>query len=219
MTTPVLKYDEQGLIPAVLQDVGTGRVLMVAWMNQEAYDKTLETGRAHFWSRSRKELWEKGATSGNTQEVVSIQVDCDGDTLLVQVKPAGPACHTGEESCFFQTVKGEVPAGRIGFLAELDATIAKRKAQPVAGSYTNYLFDKGLDKILKKVGEEASEVIIAAKNGAKAEIAGEVSDVLYHLLVMLQETGVPLRDVLAELMRRHGAPRRPLPVDKPAPKE
>jgi phosphoribosyl-ATP pyrophosphohydrolase/phosphoribosyl-AMP cyclohydrolase len=209
-----LKYDENGLIPAVLQDVGTGQVLMVAWMNQEAYEKTVGTGRAHFWSRSRKELWEKGATSGNTQHVVGITADCDGDTLLVQVKPVGPACHTGAKSCFFENLSGEAPSGGIGFLAELESTIAERKSKPVSGSYTNYLLEKGLDKILKKVGEEASEVIIAAKNKQADQIAGETSDLLYHLLVMLQETGVGLREVVAELERRHGAPRRPLPADK-----
>ena len=208
-----LKKDAAGLVPAIVQDDATGEVLMVAWMNQEAWEATRRTRQTHFWSRSRGELWAKGATSGNTQEVVSAAVDCDADTVLVRVKPAGPACHTGARSCFFDKVplEGEATAGLgqgIGVLTALETLIRARKSVPEAGSYTNWLFEMGVDKILKKVGEEAAEVIIAAKNREPAPLVAESADLLYHLLVLLVNEGVPLDAVMAELAQRHGQPRR-----------
>jgi phosphoribosyl-ATP pyrophosphohydrolase/phosphoribosyl-AMP cyclohydrolase len=205
-----LKTDAAGLVPAVVQDADSGRVLMVAWMNGEAWRKTLETRRAHFWSRSRGELWEKGATSGHTQDVVAVSLDCDSDTVLVSVRPAGPACHTGSASCFFTPV-GEVtssPPRGLQALAWLEALIARRKKEPEDGSYTNKLFAQGLDRILKKVGEESAEVLIAAKNRSKPELVAESADLVYHWLVLLAEQDVALDDVCRELAERHGKPRR-----------
>lgn len=206
-----LKADAAGLVPAVVQDADSGRVLMVAWMNSEAWRRTLETRRAHFWSRSRGELWEKGATSGHTQEVVAAALDCDSDTVLLSVRPAGPACHTGAASCFFTEVPvgegGAVPRG-VNALAWLEALIARRQREPEDGSYTNHLLAQGLDRILKKVGEESAEVLIAAKNRSKPELIAESADLLYHWLVLLAEQGVALDDVCRELSERHGKPRR-----------
>jgi len=209
-SAPSPRFDEAGLIPAVIQDAATGQVLMVAWMNREAYRRTLSTRRTHFWSRSRRELWEKGATSGHTQEVVEVLLDCDADTLLVKVRPAGPACHTGRTSCFFQPVAGSAGESVFSVLSEIEAVIGDRRAHPRPGSYTNYLLEQGIDKICKKIGEEAAEVIIAAKNRHPAQVAAEASDLLYHLLVALCEQGVPLAAVYRELVRRHRArPPRP----------
>ncbi|MEG0309492.1 MAG: bifunctional phosphoribosyl-AMP cyclohydrolase/phosphoribosyl-ATP diphosphatase HisIE, partial [Eubacterium sp.] len=176
-----LKYNHHGLIPAVLQDYYTRQVLMVAYMNEESLAKTLETGNATFWSRSRKELWTKGETSGHFQEVVAIDYDCDADTLLIQVLPKGPACHTGNTSCFYRNLytNTEKLTGNVDILHILANQVQDRKDNPVEGSYTNYLFDKGLDKILKKVGEECTEIVIAAKNKEKEEIKYEISDFLY----------------------------------------
>lgn len=195
-------FDENGLVPAVIQDAQSGKVLMLAYMNKESLEKTLETEETWFYSRSREELWHKGATSGNTQKVLGIQLDCDGDALLVTVKPNGPACHTGEETCFYQNLFGEKPDLREVIHTIIDV-IAERKANPIDGSYTTYLFTEGIDKVLKKVGEEASEVIIGAKNNDKEEITWEVSDLIYHTLVLLNITGVSIDDIKAALYERH----------------
>jgi phosphoribosyl-AMP cyclohydrolase / phosphoribosyl-ATP pyrophosphohydrolase len=217
-----LKFDPTtGLIPVVVQDYQSKQVLMLAYMNEESLQKTLETGTTWFWSRSRKELWNKGATSGHVQHVVSIAYDCDADTLLVQVKQTGPACHEGTYSCFSRSLEfGQDTqttdmsdanadsalannANPYQILSELVETIAKRHAERPAGAYTTYLFEKGLDKILKKVGEETTEVVIAAKNLDNQELRYEVSDLIYHLLVLLRQAGLPFSDVLAELQKRH----------------
>lgn len=200
-----LKFNHHGLIPAVLQDYYTRQVLMVAYMNREALDKTLESGKATFWSRSRKELWTKGETSGNYQEVVAIDYDCDADTLLVQVLPKGPACHTGETSCFYRNLytNEEKATGNVDIIHKLAVQVQDRRENPVEGSYTNYLFREGVDKICKKIGEESAETIIAAKNDSKEELTYEASDLLYHLTVLLNNQGVTFDDLFAELTKRH----------------
>lgn len=244
-----LKFDEHGLITAVVQDDDTGEVLMVAYMNADSLAKTLQSGQTWFWSRSRQELWHKGATSGHTQQVVDVRLDCDGDALLVRVNPNGPACHTGERTCFYRSTeergakeaesKAEpresgrksstiqiadsplaplsvvnVAAMDLGILLQdLFKLIQERKDQRPEGSYTTYLFDSGLDKILKKIGEEATETVIAAKNTngreGRKELSGEISDLLYHLLVLMAERDVSLQDVLNELNHRAGKPANP----------
>lgn len=203
-----IKWNEQGLIPAVAQDVDSGRVLMVAYMNQEAFDKTVESGFAHFFSRSRNQLWKKGESSGNTLAVVAMAFDCDADTLLMQVRPAGPACHTGAVSCFFQEIQSfdGLPHGA-NVLTKLYEVIDKRKQQPLEGSYTNYLFDKGVDKICKKVGEEAAECIIAAKNGSVQELTYEAADLMYHLLVLLCQQNIRPETIFEELAGRYNKPK------------
>ncbi|WP_409227131.1 bifunctional phosphoribosyl-AMP cyclohydrolase/phosphoribosyl-ATP diphosphatase HisIE [Gudongella sp. SC589] len=194
-----IKYDKDGLVPAIAQDIATGEVLMLAYMNKEALDLTLETGIAHYYSRSRQCLWKKGETSGNIQEVRGFYYDCDGDTILLKVNQSGVACHTGSYSCFFNQVMGaETGADTI---SKLYGIIAERKANPKEGSYTGYLFEKGLDKILKKIGEESSEVIIGAKNN-KEELIYESSDLIYHLMVLLVDQGVTLEDIYMELKGR-----------------
>lgn len=200
-----LKFNHHDLIPAVLQDYYTRQVLMVAYMNREALDKTLETGKATFWSRSRKELWTKGETSGNYQEVVAIDYDCDADTLLVQVLPKGPACHTGETSCFYRNLytNEEKATGNMDIIHKLADQVQDRRENPVEGSYTNYLFREGVDKICKKIGEESAETIIAAKNDSKEELTYEASDLLYHLTVLLNNQGVTFDDLFVELTKRH----------------
>ena len=197
-----LKFDENGLIPAIVQDSTTKEVLMVAYMNAESLDVSLREGTTCFYSRSRRQLWRKGETSGNRQHIVSIRYDCDGDALLIEVVPDGPACHTGARSCFFNALfEGEARGEfSIGALYEL---ILGRKSNPKEGSYTNYLFDKGADKILKKVGEECTEVVIAAKGGDRAETVFEISDLAYHVLVLMAEMGIQPRDVLDCLASRH----------------
>ena len=199
-----VKFDRDGLVPAVVQDASSGEVLMVAYMNKESLAKTMETGQTHFWSRSRKELWRKGETSGHTQAVKSIAVDCDGDSLLVRAEQTGVACHTGNRSCFFRELKqsSEPVEGFAQVIGDLSRVIHDRKENMPEGSYTTKLFGSGVDRILKKVGEEAGEVIIAAKNHNKAEIAWEVSDLLYHLLVLLEQEGVKLEEVARELQNR-----------------
>lgn len=192
-----VRFDEHGLVPAIVQDASTREVLTLAYMNPESLARTLETGETWFWSRSRNELWHKGATSGNTQQVVSLTTDCDDDALVVLVNPAGPACHTGARSCF--AMEAEHPAG---LLHELYQLIKKRQQERPQGSYTTYLFDKGLDKILKKVGEESAETIIAAKNDDPKQLVAETADLLYHLLVMLVARNVNLDDVRDELAQR-----------------
>jgi len=196
-----LKFDDRGLIPAIVVNADTKKVLTLAYMNRESLEISIEKQLTCFWSRSRQELWLKGETSGNYQHIVSITADCDRDALLVCVDKDGPACHLGADSCFSNPVWGEetVPFSYHG-LMEL---IAGRKAQPQEGSYTSYLFQKGMDKILKKVGEEATEVIIAGKAGDKAETVYEVADLLYHLMVMMTEMGISLEEITAELASRH----------------
>ncbi|WP_375295290.1 bifunctional phosphoribosyl-AMP cyclohydrolase/phosphoribosyl-ATP diphosphatase HisIE [Paenibacillus sp.] len=203
-----IKWDERGLVPAIVQDASTKQVLMMAYMNEESFRLSAEKGETVFWSRSRNELWHKGATSGNTQRIASVKLDCDGDTLLIEVIPAGPACHTGATTCFEREAQAvETPltpsAHRFAILDSLERTIAQREKDMPEGAYTTYLFDKGVDKILKKVGEEAAEVIIAAKNRSADELRYEASDLIFHLLVLLQEQKLPLDEVLQELERRH----------------
>lgn len=197
-----LKFDEKGLIPAIVQDYYSKQVLTVAYMNRESLDITMKEGYTCFWSRSRQELWRKGETSGNRQKVVSITADCDQDALVVEVIKDGPACHTGAESCFFNEVyqaEDETPFSYEG----LYEMIRGRKTQPKEGSYTTYLFDKGMDKILKKVGEESTEVIIAGAKQDKEETIFEIADLAYHIMVMMVEQGIEMKDITAELAKRH----------------
>ncbi|MED0715154.1 phosphoribosyl-ATP pyrophosphatase /phosphoribosyl-AMP cyclohydrolase [Aeribacillus composti] len=203
MNIAELKFDENGLIPAVVQDAVSKEVLTVAYMNEESLKKTLETKETWFYSRSRQKLWHKGETSGNTQTVQEIRYDCDKDALVVLVIPNGPACHTGQYSCFSKENGGQVDGSRFDIINKLEAVIAEREAERPEGSYTTYLFEKGLDKILKKVGEEASEVIIAAKNRSHDELKWEAADLLFHLLVLLREQKLPLDEVLTVLKERH----------------
>ncbi|MFT8390802.1 MAG: bifunctional phosphoribosyl-AMP cyclohydrolase/phosphoribosyl-ATP diphosphatase HisIE [Sporolactobacillus sp.] len=201
-------FDAQGLIPAIVQDAQSKEILMLAYMNQESLEKSIETGETWFYSRSRQRLWHKGETSGNTQKIISWSIDCDADTLLIKVNPAGPACHTGTYSCFTAEKTDQQEAAysssdRYAILAELEEVIAKRQAERPEGTYTTYLFNEGLDKILKKIGEETSEVIIGAKNHSVAEIEWEVSDVIYHTLVMLREEGIGFDRILRVLEKRH----------------
>jgi len=197
-----LKFDEKGLIPAIVTDADTGAVLTLAYMNRESLEISMKEGRTCFWSRSRQELWRKGETSGNVQRIVSITADCDGDALQVVVRKTGPACHTGADSCFHNEVfRGEEPDGfRLDGLYGL---LEDRKATLPEGSYTTYLFQKGLDKVLKKVGEECTEVIIGAKNADKAETVYELADLTYHAMVLMVEMGISLEDVRNELASRH----------------
>jgi phosphoribosyl-ATP pyrophosphohydrolase/phosphoribosyl-AMP cyclohydrolase len=199
-----LRFDERGLIPAVVQDAETGTVLMLAYMNRESLKLTIETGETHFWSRSRNTIWHKGETSGNVQTVLTLRYDCDSDALLVTVNQHGSACHTGEFSCFFTQFHGTgAPTPNLGeVLGRLSGVIHKRKTELPEGSYTAKLFKEGVDRILKKVGEESGEVIIAAKNHNKQEITWEVSDLLYHTLVLLEQEGVGMADIAGELERR-----------------
>ena len=196
-----LKFDERGLIPAIVQDARTREVLTLAYMNAESLARTIETGQTWFWSRSRNELWHKGETSGNTQTVVALHSDCDNDALVVLVDPAGPACHTGARSCFDTTLANEDLGG---LLNTLYALIESRERERPEGSYTTYLFNSGLDKILKKVGEESAETIIAAKNDDDTRLTAEVADLVYHLLVLLVERGVSLDQIRQELASRRG---------------
>jgi phosphoribosyl-ATP pyrophosphohydrolase/phosphoribosyl-AMP cyclohydrolase len=212
MNTDMIKFDQQGLVPAVIQDAGSGAVLMMAYMNAESLQKTLDTGVTWFYSRSRRALWQKGETSGHVQKVREIYYDCDGDTLLVKVEQTGAACHEGTFSCFSRRLDGAggerdtsaaadyKPAMTV--LYELYNVINDRKANPKEGSYTTYLFDKGQDKILKKVGEEAAETIIASKNDAKGEILYEMADLWYHCLVLLAHHNITPTELFAELRSR-----------------
>lgn len=198
-----LKFDEKGLITAVVQDAQSKEVLTVAYMNEESLQKTIETGETCFYSRSRQELWHKGATSGNIQKVVSIKADCDQDALVVEVIPAGPACHNGTTSCFTEQVVEKESVGSVDIIPQLVEIIRKREADMPEGAYTTYLFEKGIDKICKKVGEEATEVVIGAKNRDAQEVTWEAADLIYHLLVLLQEQKISVYDVLAVLKTRH----------------
>ena len=197
-----LKFDEKGLIPAIVQDHYTKQVLTLAYMNAETLALTIAEGRTVFWSRSRQEIWRKGETSGNVQRVVSITADCDADALVVEVVKDGPACHTGAESCFCQPVyvSEELKQFTYEGLYEL---IKGRKTNPKEGSYTTYLFDKGLEKILKKVGEECTEVIIAGGKRDKEETVFEISDLCYHVMVLMVELGISVEDITRELEKRH----------------
>ena len=197
-----IKFDENGLIPAIVQDDASGKVLMLAYMNEEALNKTLETKETWFYSRSRKELWNKGATSGNKQQVKQIAFDCDQDSVLLTVIPAGPACHTGEESCFFNFSE-QTERTTQDVIHRIVDVIEDRRNNPIEGAYTTYLFNEGIDKVLKKVGEEASEVIIGAKNNDKEEIKWEVADLIYHTLVLLNMTDVTIADIKEVLYKRH----------------
>lgn len=212
----VIKWDGSGLVPAVVQDAASKEVLMMAYMNKDSLKATLESGETWFWSRSRGELWHKGATSGHIQKVKSLKYDCDGDTLLVQVDQTGPACHTGRYNCFYNDVRigalaeqaeknasEEAVKDRFAMLGTLESVIAQRDAERPEGAYTTYLFEKGVDKILKKVGEETAEVIIAAKNKDNDELRYEASDLIFHLLVLLRERKLPLDELMKELDRRH----------------
>lgn len=201
-----IQFDAQGLVPAIVQDAKSKAVLTLAYMNEESLKKTLEIGETVFYSRSRQELWHKGETSGNTQEVRSIHYDCDQDALLVQVVPAGPACHRGDYSCFSEELtdsETKPKENRYEILDELQTVLADRKATLPEGSYTSTLFQEGVDRIAKKIGEEAGEVIIAAKNDDPEELALESADLLFHLLLILTDRQVPLDDVLDVLEKRH----------------
>lgn len=197
-----LKYDEKGLIPAVVQDYYTKEVLTLAYMNAQSLALTIAERRTVFWSRSRQALWRKGETSGNAQKVVSITADCDGDALVVEVIKAGPACHTGAESCFFNSVYVSEEVQQFSWQG-LYQLIQGRKTQPREGSYTTYLFEKGPEKILKKVGEECTEVVIAGTKGDKTETVYEIADLLYHLLVLMAAMDISLEEVMKEEARRH----------------
>ncbi len=190
-------FDASGLVPVVVQDRASGDVLMVAWANAEALERTAGTGLAHFWSRSRQALWKKGETSGNQLKVVEVRVDCDLDTLLLVVEPAGPACHTGARTCF-----GDASVTAAGMLEELARVVAERAKAPVEQSYTARLLAKGPDQVLKKVGEEATEVVLAARVQSDERLVEETADLLYHLLVALHQRGLPLARVMDELRKR-----------------
>ncbi|MCR5278276.1 MAG: bifunctional phosphoribosyl-AMP cyclohydrolase/phosphoribosyl-ATP diphosphatase HisIE [Lachnospiraceae bacterium] len=198
------KLDDKGLIPVVVQDYKTNRVLMLAYMNEEAYDKTLSTGTMTYFSRSRQSLWVKGETSGHFQYVKALSYDCDADTLLARVEQIGNACHTGEYSCFFNDIitYDFEEKNPLEVLNSVYSIIEDRKVHPKEGSYTNYLFDKGIDKILKKLGEEATEIVIAAKNPGDSEVKYEISDFLYHCMVLMVQKGVTWEDIMTELANR-----------------
>ena len=193
-------FKKMELIPAIIQDYQTNEVLMLAYVNEEAYKKMLETNQTYFYSRSRNELWHKGQTSGHFQNIKGIYLDCDLDTLLIYVEQIGAACHTGAYSCFFNEIK---PFNNINIFKNLETLINDRKINLVEKSYTNYLLDQGVDKICKKVGEEASETIIAAKNSDKEELIGEISDLFYHVFVLMNNQGVSLEDIENKLKERH----------------
>ena len=197
-----IKFDNSGLVPVIAQDALTSRVLMLAYANAEALELSAKSGWAHYFSRSRNELWKKGETSGNLQSIVSISYDCDGDAVLYKVIPQGPACHTGETSCFFNSLAQLKEAAGADELIKEYEIIKERQAQPQEGSYTCYLLNKGMDKIAKKVGEEAVEVVIAGKNGDREEICYETADLLYHLMVLLAQQDISLYDICAEMRKR-----------------
>jgi len=200
-----LKFDEKGLIPAIVQDIKTKKVLMLAYMNEEALKKTMSTETTWFYSRSRQELWNKGATSGNIQHVRKIAYDCDGDTLLIEVEQQGVACHTGNYSCFYREILNRAKEDEElqDIIHKLADTIRDRRLNPKDGSYTNYLFEKGIDKILKKIGEESAEIIIAAKNPINEELVYEICDFVYHLMVLMEIRDVSIDDIIRELSKRY----------------
>lgn len=198
----ILKFNQDGLIPVIVQDVSTKEVLMLAYMNNEAIKQTIETKIATYYSRSRQALWVKGETSGYTQFVKTIAYDCDQDTLLLKVHQLGVACHTGNASCFFETIYNEISGDETDIINSLYNIILDRKVNPIEGSYTTYLFNKGIDKILKKVGEETSEVIIGAKNNSRFETVYEISDLVYHILVLMVNQGINVEEIREELKKR-----------------
>ncbi len=201
-----VRYNDAGLVPAIVQDASSGRVLMLAWMNEESLGRTLETGQTWFWSRSRSELWQKGATSGNTQAVRSVVLDCDQDALLVVVDQTGVACHTGEPTCFFAPFALEAPES-FAALGDLERIVGDRAADADAeSSYTARLLAKGIDQVCKKVGEEATEVVLAAKGREHEQVVYESADLLYHLVVLWRAAGVGLDEVADELARRRPSP-------------
>ena len=210
MTPDELTFDERGLIPAVVQEAATGEVLMVAWMDRAALEATLGTGLSHFWSRSRGQLWRKGETSGHSQHVERIYVDCDADVLLVQVHQDGVACHTGHRTCFFRALQADGDVSPPSSMLErLEQTIASRRVSPVPGSYVADLFAKGEAAVCRKIGEEATEVIVAALGGeGDQRLVAETADLWFHTLVLLGSRGIGVREVLDELARRH----RPRPA-------
>ncbi|WP_099156549.1 bifunctional phosphoribosyl-AMP cyclohydrolase/phosphoribosyl-ATP diphosphatase HisIE [Virgibacillus ndiopensis] len=197
-----ISFDHNGLVPAIVQDSNSGKILTLAYMNETSLMKTIQTKETWFFSRKRQQLWNKGETSGNKQLVQRITYDCDGDALLIQVRPLGPACHTGNESCFYQYLYKE-DAPTFDMLDQLVTTIKQRRQEPVEGSYTTYLFNEGIDKVLKKVGEEASEVIIGAKNSDTNELIWEISDLIYHTLIVMEMQNVTVNDIKNELFKRH----------------
>lgn len=211
-----IKFDSNGLVPVIAQDYKTNEVLMMAYMNEEAFIKSMETGKVHYFSRSRNKLWFKGETSGHFQMIKSMSIDCDGDTLLVKVEQLEAACHTGHYSCFYRELAKEgiketshkvfdeksIYGDKSKILKEVYDVIVDRRIHPKEGSYTNYLFEKGIDKMLKKVGEETAEVIIAAKNPGNGELIYEISDLIYHLSVLMVERGVTYEDIFEELSKR-----------------
>lgn len=197
-----ITFDQDGLVPAIIQNIDTGKVLTLAYMNETALQQTIETKETWLFSRSRQQLWNKGETSGNKQIVKRVTYDCDGDAILVQVKPLGPACHTGKESCFNESLYEE-DKQLFDMLNQLAQTIQSRRENPVEGSYTTYLFNEGIDKVLKKVGEETSEVIIGAKNADNEELIWEITDLVYHTLILMDIRGVTLVDIKRELYQRH----------------
>ncbi|MBS2970568.1 bifunctional phosphoribosyl-AMP cyclohydrolase/phosphoribosyl-ATP diphosphatase HisIE [Metabacillus sp. KIGAM252] len=202
MNTDNIRFDEKGLVPAIVQDAVSKEVLTLAYMNEESLQKTIDSGETWFFSRSRNELWHKGATSGNTQSVTGLRYDCDKDALLVLVEPKGPACHTGSYSCFEKGEESKTPDNPFAILSDLERIIAERDTERPEDSYTTYLLTEGVDKILKKVGEEASEVIIAAKNRSHDELKWEAADLIFHLLVLLREQKLPFSEVLKALEER-----------------
>lgn len=202
----LIRYNDKGLVPVIVQHFYTGRVLMCAYANREAIEKTLNTGEMFFFSRSRQELWHKGSTSGNTMELVELQVDCDGDCLLARVKPMGPACHTGAESCFYRTIEGN-SGGSVVFLEKLYRLICSRKKASPETSYTSRLFQQGVRRISQKIGEEGVETALALSSGGTLESISESADLIYHLLVGLAARDITLEEVVRELESRHGDPR------------
>jgi phosphoribosyl-AMP cyclohydrolase / phosphoribosyl-ATP pyrophosphohydrolase len=207
-----LQFDEDGLIPVIAQEANSGEVLMLAFANRTALESTIRSGRAHYWSRSRGSLWAKGETSGHVQQVVEVRIDCDGDAVLYRVEQTGPACHTLNRSCFFRRIDGDelVEGGAAAHvLSRVDEVVADRRENPKPGAYTTYLFEQGIDKILKKIGEESTEVVIAAKNDSLDELTAETSDLFFHLLVLLRARNLPLESVWREMEDRFGRPPRP----------
>ncbi|WP_025786233.1 bifunctional phosphoribosyl-AMP cyclohydrolase/phosphoribosyl-ATP diphosphatase HisIE [Sporosarcina sp. D27] len=196
-----ITYDSEGLVPAIIQDAQTGAVLMLGYMNEESLQKTMDSGETWFYSRSRKELWNKGATSGNRQFVKQLDFDCDQDTILVQVEAQGPACHLGTDSCFSREDSEDI-RNRRTIIQQVAKQIQNRKSNPKEGAYTTYLFREGIDKILKKVGEETTEVVIGAKNNDLNETANELADLTYHILVLMEELGLSIEDVKSVLKSR-----------------
>ncbi|TVP85535.1 MAG: bifunctional phosphoribosyl-AMP cyclohydrolase/phosphoribosyl-ATP diphosphatase HisIE [Acholeplasmataceae bacterium] len=211
INTSNIKYDQNGLVPVIVQEANTGLVLMLAYMNEEALTKTIQTEVAHYYSRSRQLIWMKGETSGNIQQVKALHVDCDQDTLLLKIVQDGVACHTNHLSCFFEAwLEERQPQGNLGIIRELEAVILNRNRHPIEGSYTSHLLEKGLDKILKKVGEEATEVVIAAKSQDQSELVYETADLIYHMLTLLVKQGIPWSAVETELDKRRQMTANPL---------